>query len=442
MSRARSWTRVLGILVLVGALAAVFAGPASAYTHKQKRHIRRVLLHQLKKHPRLIKNKHWLRKADHVQETLPLTIRLNPIVDPLGDAAASDDVATLDLTDTFGPEVGKKQTTLSGTLNVDAHFGNPQNGDPLGSLRLVVKQANLSAASVGVLENPDVTCPTGPAWTYTSGGTVGAPSGAPSLAPSVDGHTVVRTAPIALSLADTAAPNVGTANLFGTGPTNLALSLHVNAAINTIFRIADDGSGGSENGSGLPTDVWSQNAAVTLPSQLLNCEEAIAAQTVGSGTTGNVIPVDVTGKLNINPALTTDGRLRIATVSASTPTDSSGVEVGHSTVSACLEPASLIHDSNTDTNVSSLISTVNTAFPGTIPTTTPSPLPPGNTSDFVQTSNAPSAPCSDSTAPAFNALEFPLALLGLQPATSAAAQQLDLDPNVSVNHLTAEALIG
>jgi hypothetical protein len=421
VSRARSWTRAMLVLVLVGAVGAAFAGSADAYTKKQKRHIQRVLLHQLKKHPRLIKNRRWVRKASHVNEVLPLTIRLNPIVDGGAAAgtqpalAASDDTAKLDLSDTFGPLASNKVTTLSGVVNVDAVFGNPQDGDNLGDLRIVVTGANLSAASVGVLENSAAAACAGPLHqspdnTYSTGGTSTGPGttvSAASLAPSVDPNTVVRTAPIPLTLASTAAPNVGTANLF-TQTNNVRLSLHVNAAVNTIFRALDDGTGGSTLALG----------AGSFPFAAFNCDEAFAAQTTGSGVTGNVIPVNVTGSLNISPAITTDGRLRIAKVNVSSPAAT------HSTVDACLQIAAGTqspHALGTETAL---------GFPtGTISSATP-PVT-GCDDTYV-----PSAPGGAATA------GFGLANLGVQEISPAGAKRLHLSPDVTVLGLTGEALIG
>jgi hypothetical protein len=421
---------MLGVLVLVGALAVVFAGPASAYTHKQKRHIQRVLLHQLKKHPRLIKNKHWLRKADHVQEVLPLTIRLNPSLGAAG-TAPSDDSALLDFSDTFGPEALSKPTTLDGVVHVDAHFGNPQDGDTLGSLRLVVRDINLTAASVGVLDNAQATA-TGPGgygctnllasapqWTFTQGGvgTLSGPAVPTVLAPSVDANTVVRTAPIGLSLANTAAPNVGSANLF-TPSNNVRLSLHANAAVNTIFRVLDDGTGASGL---LPPG--------TIPTGHFNCDEALAGQTVGDAT-HNVIPVNVAGTLKISPALTADGRLRIATVSVKTPTPLTpdGSEIGHSTVDACLQPYSLVDTPQARSDISAFESAV-----GSPPLPSPAPDPATLVSSSQPTTHCDATPF---------ALNFPLAQLGEQEITPADAKFLHLDPNVQVTNLTGEALIG
>ncbi len=417
---------MLGILVLVGAVAAVFAGPASAYTHKQKRHIQRVLLHQLKKHPRLIKNKHWLRKADHVQEVLPLTVRLNPSLGPAG-TAPSDDTALLDFSDTFGPDTSAKTTTLNGVVHVDAHFGNPQDGDTLGSLRLVVRDLSLSAASVGVLDNDQATssavdgynCPSlltsAPQWTITNGG-VGTLSGAavPTvLAPSLDPNTVVRTAPIGLSLASTSAPNVGSANLFQPSD-NVRLSLHANAAVNTIFRVLDNGTGAS----GLL-------APGTIPTGHFNCDEAIAGQTTGDATK-NIIPVNVAGTLKISPALTADGHLRIATLSVKTPVQapSDGSEIGHSSVDACLQPYALVDTAKAQTDVSDFETAIGT--PGTPDPTT------------MVTGSSPGTAC-DATPFATN---FPLAQLGETEITPTPAKFLHLDPNVQVTNLTGEALIG
>src|SRR5262245_27423661 len=73
--------RVLGVLLiacLVGSVVAAPAAPAKRLTAKQKRVIKKKLMRQVKKHPRVVLRKSWLRKADMVDFNLPTTIRLNP----------------------------------------------------------------------------------------------------------------------------------------------------------------------------------------------------------------------------------------------------------------------------------------------------------------------------------------------------------------------------
>jgi hypothetical protein len=240
--------------------------------------------------------------------------------------------------------------------------------------------------------------------------------GAHLQAPSVGANTVVRTAPISLSLSTggVSAPNVGSANLFQSS-NNVRLTLHANAAINTIFRVIDDGTGFS---SLIPGG--------SIPTSLFNCDEAYAGQTTGDPT-HNIIPVSVAGSLKIAPALTADGKLRIATVSVSTPTDTSGQEVGHSSVDACLQPHSLVDTPAAESHV--------TAFEAATGLSTPA--------GPVVSSSSPTTGCDS----AFNAVSFPLAQFGEQEITSADPNATDpkrlaLDPNVSVTTLTGEALIG
>jgi hypothetical protein len=446
VSKPRSLLRLLGVMVLAIAVGVTFAGPASAKMSKaQKRHAAKALVKQLKKNPRLIKNKRWLRKAGHVNATLPLTVRLNPVV-ALGTdashhlvtgAAASNDTATIDLTSSFGPEVGPKQVTLDGSLRVLAKFGNPAEGDDLGDLSLSVTSASLTASSIGVLENPAVTCPAGPASTLTAGGRIArdgsglAPlTGPTGLAPTVDANTVLRTAPISLSAANIAgSPNIGKANIFKQS-NNVRLSLHTTAAVTTIFRSTENGTGDTNGSTNSPF------AAGLLPTALFNCDESFGGSTSsaglgsapGNGTTlgdvgpvgsRNVIPVDVAGSLQINPALTTDGALRLATLDVHSSQDR------EATVDACLQVASLVKTATADAHVGVLEGNLGV---------------PAGTLAGISTTGPTGTPCAD-TDPS----HWPLVAGGLAQLVNNATPTdriLQLDPTVSVDELSGEALVG
>src|SRR5919206_100251 len=96
------------ILALLAALCAVAVAPASAASHgasrhhrkaAHERHVRKQLLRELRRHPRTIMRKRFLRRAAGAGLSLPLTVRLNPIIaTPGGPAQApSDDLLSLDL---------------------------------------------------------------------------------------------------------------------------------------------------------------------------------------------------------------------------------------------------------------------------------------------------------------------------------------------------------
>jgi hypothetical protein len=410
---------------------------------KAKKHaIQRKLIKQLKQNPKLIKNRRWLARAGHVDAYLPLTVRLNKVVHDPTDAGCpaacqeyekvSDDTAQLDLTETFGPEVGVKTTRLVGEVKVLAHFGNPAEGDALGDLRLSVTSADLYASSVPVLENTSIgsTCAAAPSpddslqeppstRDAALGGYVdstGAAATPAQLASGVTTSTVFRTAPIHLTSVDIAgSPNIGKANLFTTS-NNVRLALHVGAEVNTIFR-------SSEFGTGMPTG-W-------LPTAVFACDEGHGATTdsstittddvsTGPGSVGhqNVIPVNVTGNLSISPAITTDGRLRLATVTVSSP------DFEHSTVDACLQPVGLVSTAKSIADSTTAVG-----------------------SGVLVDPETPRAVACDASYVAYPTGDFRLAIAGVQELTGTgpdgvSSKFVQLEPDVKVTNLTAEALVG
>ncbi len=72
--------KFLGLLLVACLALGATAGAASAkrYTAKQKKAISHQLLKQIKKNPKLLRSKSFVRKASAVNFQLPVTIRLNP----------------------------------------------------------------------------------------------------------------------------------------------------------------------------------------------------------------------------------------------------------------------------------------------------------------------------------------------------------------------------
>jgi hypothetical protein len=466
VSMPRKWLRLLGVCLLACAVAVTYAAPASAMSKAQKRKAQKVLLKKLKKNPRLIKSKKFLRKAGHVDFSLPLTVRLNPVVD--GGAAAgvqeaearSDDTVNLDLSSTFGPQRSNVPVKVSGVVHVSARFGNPAEGDTLGDLRLVATGADLTTSTIPVLDNATAgaTCnalgpqaTTAPDNTLYAGGVSSGPgtTDTATQTPGYSVNTVVRTAPVKISLANITASadgvrtNLGKANLFSPPGSDVRLQLHVNASINTIFKSTENGTGAST----LPL------GAGALPSTAFLCDEAYAGRTSGTGTEGNIIPVYVEGALSISPAITTDGFLRLATVNVNTPP---GKET-HASARACLQVHSLVNDdANGDGLPTAGLGPSTIAGDALYDAGILASQTPGAThspAELVSLTGPPSTLCNDPyNTGVFSS--YPLAIDlndgtdtdGAGPLTSeiqpATARYLDLDPEVEVLGLTGEALVG
>ena len=177
--------KFLGLLLVACLALGATAGAASAkrYTAKQKQAIGRQLLKQIKKHPKLLRSKSFVRKASAVNFQLPVTIRLNPdLVYPnvlcgqlglgaacagpatfpaLGGLANSDDTAILNLGQSLG---GSKAVKLGGQVEAYVDFKSPLDGGSIGDVDIVFKDTSanptatppLEVNPVSVLTNPDV----------------------------------------------------------------------------------------------------------------------------------------------------------------------------------------------------------------------------------------------------------------------------------------------
>ncbi|MDT7546100.1 MAG: hypothetical protein QOE99_2210, partial [Actinomycetota bacterium] len=174
----------------------------------------------------------------------------------------------------------------------------------------------------------------------------GAPSEPGGFANPTAKDTVLRTNALSLTIATPGTPvngstnadglagsqnsvigaSGGQANLFGNIPgKSYGIDVTVNLAttINSILRITDQDSFGSPLITG-----------ASYPAGIFNCRQ------VRTGGIQNYIPsVHLTGGLRIAPGITSDGKLRIAKATISTPnTGTSTADRSHFGVAACLAP--------------------------------------------------------------------------------------------------------
>ena len=115
-------------LVVVAALSVgLLAGPASAKTQrlsaKQKAAIRHQLKRAVKKNPRVVMRKSFLKRASLVNFTLPVTIKLRG-AGPTS-TTTNPNYATIDL----GPSLGTREIDLGGSLAWCHHGVEPQQGN-------------------------------------------------------------------------------------------------------------------------------------------------------------------------------------------------------------------------------------------------------------------------------------------------------------------------
>ena len=250
----------------IDAKAAAKAKKKPRYTEAQKRKIRRQLSRQLRKNPRLIRRRWFVRKASHVGYELPLTVRMNPIVTTTGasgithmEASSNDslqfDLGTTVAADPAGVLAGVTSTTVTGRFNLRAKFGGETVGyGTLGVMELGVGDVSLAGTSIPVV-NADPACG--------------------------DGNPLLKTGPLEISEAPplpAADRRGGHLNWF-TGDISVRLYTQVNS--NSLRRDSD---------SCLAGYSWTDRI---------------------TSTSNPIVPIDMVGRFSVSPAITSDGRLRL-----------------------------------------------------------------------------------------------------------------------------------
>jgi hypothetical protein len=162
VSSRRHVLRVLGVLSALALVFAVFAGGASAkMSHKQKVHARHALLRAIKKNPKLIRSKSFIKKASLVDFVLPVTVQLRN-----STLAGNPNNATVDL----GASLGKREIDLGGTLPAEIKFHDSFDGGALGNVDLDLRQGGgLTTTSIPLLWNTQVSDPTTHWWDSANG---------------------------------------------------------------------------------------------------------------------------------------------------------------------------------------------------------------------------------------------------------------------------------
>src|SRR6476659_9546345 len=101
-------SHLLALVVIAALAVGLMAGPASAkMSAKQKAHVRAQLRKAVKKNPRVVTRKSFLKKAALVDFTLPVTIKLRSSGNgtALSPGVSNPNNATIDL----GPSLGSRE---------------------------------------------------------------------------------------------------------------------------------------------------------------------------------------------------------------------------------------------------------------------------------------------------------------------------------------------
>lgn len=151
MSPRRNVLQFVGIIAALALLGALFAGPASAkrMSPKAAAKVRAELRKQVKKNPKVVGKKSFLKKASLVNFKLPVTIRLRG-----SSTNANPNSATIDL----GPSLGQREINLGGKLAAEIQFADSFDGGALGNVKLAINPGpkSLTSTSIPLLWNNQV----------------------------------------------------------------------------------------------------------------------------------------------------------------------------------------------------------------------------------------------------------------------------------------------
>lgn len=158
MSPRRNVLKVASMLAALALIGALFAGSASAkkMSAKQKAQVRASLKKQIKKNPKAIQKKSFLKKASLVNFKLPITVQLRGATAGPGSTAATTNPnsASIDL----GPSLGQREINLGGKLAGEITFKDSYDGGALGNVDLSLNPGpkGLTSTSIPLLWNSQV----------------------------------------------------------------------------------------------------------------------------------------------------------------------------------------------------------------------------------------------------------------------------------------------
>src|SRR4051794_9617293 len=123
--RSSLW-RYLGLLAVAALAVGALAGPASAkkMSAKQRAAVRTQLKKEIKKNPKVINRKSFVKRASLVNFKLPVTIALRG-----GNTATNPNKANIDL----GASLGQREVNLGGSLSAELTFHDSYDGGALGN---------------------------------------------------------------------------------------------------------------------------------------------------------------------------------------------------------------------------------------------------------------------------------------------------------------------
>ena len=212
--------------------------------------MRKQLLRELRRHPRTIMRKRFLRRAADAGLSLPLTVRLNPIIaTPGGPAQApSDDLVSLDLGS------GVVTPGLTGKFQMIGRFDVDTSGyGTLGNLALDAGQVNMAAEAFRLV---DAAC--------------------------ADTDPLLRTGPVSIIAAPPLPAGDRRGGLLNWFTGDIKMRLYTQFLLNSQQRA-----------SCFDPFFWTDRIA---------------------STANSVIPLDMVGHFSISPTISTDGRLRLLKV--------------------------------------------------------------------------------------------------------------------------------
>ena len=162
-------SHLLALVALCALAVGLMAGPAAAKSSrmsaKQKAQVRAQLRKAVKKNPRVVQRKSFLKKASLVDFTLPITVKLRYSGGGTPQGVGNNpNNATLDL----GASLGKREIDLGGSLAGEIQFHDSFDGGALGNVDLVLNPPGsggkyLTTTSIPLLWNPN-TYSSGYAW--------------------------------------------------------------------------------------------------------------------------------------------------------------------------------------------------------------------------------------------------------------------------------------